>query len=123
MKPPSKLNTRLTAMLWRERAKKIAIVAAIVAGVGGLMVGTINYRAGRSDPTVTVAQAHGTVLGLGRGNASRAVFIVSLRLDDGRAVDAFSQLRVQPLTGARVIVSEATHQSGRISYDVVRIAE
>ena len=44
-----------------------------------------------------------------------------VHLDDGRDVEAFSHFRVAPPNGAHVVVAEARHASGRVTYDVVRL--
>ena len=49
--------------------------------------------------------------------------IVEVKLDDGRDVDAFSATRVDPAIGTHVIVNEARHESGRMTYDIARVAE
>ncbi|MBO0740690.1 MAG: hypothetical protein J2P51_04625, partial [Hyphomicrobiaceae bacterium] len=53
----------------------------------------------------------------------RAAAIVEIRLDDGREAEAFSALRVDPQVGTHVVVTEARHASGRLTYDIARVAE
>jgi len=47
--------------------------------------------------------------------------VIYVHLDDGRDVEAFSHFRVAPPNGAHVVVAEARHASGRVTYDVVRL--
>jgi hypothetical protein len=47
---------------------------------------------------------------------------VHVLLDDGRDVDAFSAMRLVPVHGAHVIVNQARHASGRLTFDVTGLA-
>ena len=48
---------------------------------------------------------------------------IHVHLDDGRDVEAFSHFRVALPNGAHVVVAEARHASGRVTYDVVRLVD
>jgi hypothetical protein len=54
---------------------------------------------------------------------SPGVRIFHVHLDDGRDVDALSRLRQVPAPGTHVVISESRHQSGRLTWDVVRVAD
>ena len=58
-----------------------------------------------------------------RGGSGRNASIVHVHLDDGRDVDAFTTLRVVPPQGSHVVIAEARHASGRVTFDVMRVAD
>jgi len=113
---------RLSAMVWRERLRRLLpIVLALVVLIALLTVFLIR-QVERADRTVSVAVHNGTVLTLKQGGGARAA-IVHVQLDDGREVDAFSALRLTPFAGSHVVINEAQHASGKHTFDVVRLAE
>jgi hypothetical protein len=63
-----------------------------------------------------------TVLAVKR-TAARGAAVVRVHLDDGRDVDAVSTLRLTPQAGSHVVINEARHASGRLTYDVVRTSD
>ena len=77
----------------------------------------------KADRTLDVLVHQATVVHIKKSGNGRAAAIVEVRLDDGRDVDAFSALRLDPVTGAHVVVNEARHESGRMTYDIARLAE
>jgi hypothetical protein len=113
---------RLTRLLWRNRARRwlpavggaLALAAALL-----LLTETQHHQA---DRTVAVAVHAGKVLDIKR-TAARGAAIIHVHLDDGRNVEAVSQFRVTPTAGSAVIVNEARHDSGRLTYDVVRFGK
>lgn len=111
---------RLSALVWRERLKRWVPVAIGLV----LFVGVFTYfnmqQLARVDQTVEVQQHDGRVTGHKNSN-SPAASILYVHLDDGRDVEAFSTFRVAPASGSHVIVAEARHASGRLTYDVVRL--
>lgn len=121
MSPPNDAARKLNRMLWRERWRKIGIGAAVAAAIVGAFVVTDRYRTARSDPTLSSQNVHAKVTGFGNGNASRGAYIVHAHLDDGRDVDAFATIKIPPTKGASVVLNEARHQSGRVTYDLVRV--
>jgi hypothetical protein len=114
---------QLTQLVWRERARRwLPIVAGAIA-IFAVLTFFLARQLARSDPTVDIAVHDGTVIDIARGGTGRAASIVHVRLDDGRDVQAFSTMRVMPLAGTHVVISEARHASGRLTYDVTRLAE
>src|SRR5262245_19602200 len=107
---------RLTAMVWRDRALRLVplVVAVIVvfAGASYMMARQIE----KVDQTVEISTFGGTVTSIKRGGPRSA--IAHVHLEDGRDVDAFSQLAVVPLPGAHVTVAQSRHASGKLTYDV-----
>jgi hypothetical protein len=113
---------RLTRLIWRERARFwLPLIAAGLIVVGLLLFAT-EWQIGRADRTVDVKVHQATVLAV-RPTASRGGAVVHVHLDDGREVDALSFLRLTPPTGSHVVVNEARHTSGRLTYDVVRVSD
>ena len=64
-----------------------------------------------------------TVVHVKKSGNGRAAAIIEIRLDNGREAEAFSALRVDPPVGTHVLVNEARHASGRLTYDIARVAE
>jgi hypothetical protein len=113
---------RLGWLVWRERARIAVPAIAAVLVLGGLLVFTTEWQIGHSDRTVDVHVHEATVVAVKR-TAARGAAVVRVHLDDGRDVDAVSALRLTPPAGAHVLVNEARHASGRLTWDVVRLGE
>lgn len=113
---------QLGRFVWRDRLRRfLPIAAAGLAIVGGLAF-MLAWRLGHTDRTVA-AQAHdATVLSV-KTTTSRGITIFHVHLDDGRDVDALSRLRQVPAPGTRVVISESHHESGRLTWDVVRVVD
>jgi hypothetical protein len=119
----SKENARrLTILLWRERLGRLLAVIAGLVVLAGVFGFALWQQLGRLDPTVAVQDHVGTVVGLetGKGSAAQAVRV---HLDDGRDVDATSASRIVLPNGAHVLVAEARHASGQLTYRVLRVPE
>jgi hypothetical protein len=113
---------RLTRLVWRECARTwLPFVAAGLVLVGMLVFMT-EWQIGHADRTVNVQVHDATVLDVKRTTA-RGAAVVRVHLDDGRDVDALSALRLQSRAGAHVVVSEARHASGRLTYGVERLSD
>ena len=108
---------RLTRLLWRERTLRGLPVAAVVLVMLGAYTFFMEKQIDRADPTVDVHVHEATVMSVKRGAG-----VVHVHLDDGREVDALSALRMAPQQGSRVVINEARHVSGRLTY-IVRFAE
>ena len=120
----SKTNDRkLTQLIWRERMKRIAAVAVVAAVLGGAAV-YLNYeRALKADPTVNVVQVEAIVIPGVAGRPIRKGSIFHARMADGHDIDAWSANGFAPAPGARVLLGEAHHKSGKLSYDLIRTVE
>jgi hypothetical protein len=113
---------RLNALVWRDRLRHWLPVAAMVIGATALLTFFLVRQVEKADPTVDVRAHTATVLDV-KHAAGRGASVVRVHLEDGRDVDAFSGMRVDPTAGAHVIVNEARHASGKLTYDIARIAE
>jgi hypothetical protein len=98
-------------------------IAAGVVAMAGVLGFVLANQIERADRTVDVQQHDGTVTGHKGATGARGASILQVHLDDGRDVEAFSTFRVPPLNGAHVLIAEARHASGRLTYDVVRLIE
>jgi hypothetical protein len=114
---------RLSRLVWRDRLMRaLPIVVAFVV----LATATTFFflkRIERTDRTVDVKMHDGRVVNIKKLAAARGTAIVHVMLDDGRDVDAFSGLRVVPIAGAHVHISEARHASGKLTYDITGLTE
>jgi len=114
---------RLNALVWRDRARRVLpLVAAAVAVIAILTVFLVR-QVEHADKTLEVQVRQATVVHIKKSGNGRAAAIVEVRLNDGRETEAFSALRVDPAVGTHVLVNEARHASGRLTYDIARIAE
>lgn len=114
---------RLTALVWRERARRWVPVVALVLALGGAFTAYFVRQMDRADRTVDVQVHAAAVLDTTKLGTSPGAGKVHIHLDDGRDVEAFNTLRVLPAPGAHVVVNEARHASGKLTFDVMRIAE
>jgi hypothetical protein len=114
---------RLNALVWRERVLRVLPVIAVAVGAIALLTFFLVRQVEKADRTLDV-QTHGaTVVHVKKSGNGRAAAIVEVRLDDGRDVEAFSALRLDPIAGSHVVVTEARHASGRMTYDIARLAQ
>ena len=114
-------SRRLMAMVWRERARKwVPIALALVVLFAGATY-MLSSQLSRADRTLEVVSHTGTVTGISRSGPRSS--IAHVHLDDGRDVDALSQMSIIPPAGAHVVVSESRHTSGRLSYDIKGLSE
>jgi hypothetical protein len=113
---------RLTALVWRERARRWLLVFAVVLAVAGALTYVLSSQVERADRTIDVRERDGTVVSIKQGG-SRGASIVRVHLEDGREVDAFSPSRIVPPKGSHVVIAEARHASGRLTYDVMRLVD
>jgi hypothetical protein len=114
---------RLNALVWRERARRVLPVVAVAIGAIALLTFFLMRQVEKADRTLDVQVRQATVVHIKKSGNGRAAAIVEVRLDDGRDVEAFSALRIDPATGAHVVINEARHASGRMTYDIARVAE
>jgi hypothetical protein len=114
---------RLNALVWRERARRVLPVVAVAIGAIALLTFFLMRQVEKADRTLDVQVRQATVVHIKKSGNGRAAAIVEVRLDDGRDVEAFSALRIDPATGTHVVINEARHASGRMTYDIARVAE
>ena len=105
-------------MIRTSHALPLVALAAVMAAV---LTWLLAWQVEKSDATVDVKVHQATVLGV-KHAGTRGAAILHVHLDDGRDVDAASVMRVDPQPGAHVVVNEARHASGRVTYDVARLA-
>ena len=113
---------KLTRLVWRDRARTWLPVAAVAFVLVGAVCFLTETQIDHADRTVDVTVHEATVVDIKR-TAARGAAVVHVRLEDGRDVDAVSLFRVAPTAGMHVVVNEAKHASGRLTFDVVRFAE
>jgi hypothetical protein len=109
---------RLMSLVWRDRLRRalpFVLVAVLIAGGATFF---FVERLARADRTLGLTAHEGTVVNVKQLGAARGAAVVQVHLDDGRDVDAFSFIKVVPIPGAHVQVSEARHASGKLTYDV-----
>ena len=114
---------RLSSLIWRERLRRflpLAATAVVLVGVSTLIF--IN-QARRADRTVDVKQRDATVVHVKQFAVRAGAAIITVHLDGDRNVDAFSTLQDVPAVGTHVVVSEARHASGRMTYDITHVDE
>lgn len=111
---------KLTQLLWMERFKKAAPVILIALVLGGAAFYVANERSARQDRTIEVKDHKASVMAVKRPR-SRGVSIITARLDDGRVVDALSQLNEVLMADEPITIAEGIHASGRHTYDVIRV--
>ena len=114
---------QLSRLVWRERVRRfLPIVLGVVLLMGAATVFLVRQME-RADRTVEVTTHDGTVVNVKKFGAARGAAVVHVHLDDGRDVDAFSGLRVVPVAGTHVTISEARHASGRLTYDITGLTD
>lgn len=116
-------SRQLTRLVWRERAKIWLPVIAAAVAIIGLVAYFTEVAIDRTDRTVDVQVRSGTVLNVKPGSVARGGAILHVHLSDGRDIDAASGLRVTPPAGTAVLINEARHASGRLTYDVLKVAQ
>ena len=114
---------RLNALVWRDRARRVIPLVAAAVAVTGVLTFFLVRQVERGDKTTDVQIRQATVVHIKKSGNGRAAAIVEIRLDDGREAEAFSALRIDPQVGTHVVVNEAKHASGRLTYDIARVAE
>jgi len=114
---------RLNALVWRDRARRVLPLAAAAVAVVAVLTFFLVRQVERADKTMDVQIRQATVVHIKKSGNGRAAAIVEIRLDDGREAEAFSALRIDPQVGTHVVVSEERHASGRLTYDIARVAE
>jgi ABC-type cobalamin transport system permease subunit len=115
-------SRQLSRLVWRDRIRRAAPLVVAVVVILGVVAYVTDVQISHVDRTVELKEHTATVLAVTHGGA-RGAAVVQVHLDDGRDVDAVSVLRVTPNAGAHVVVNEAKHASGRLSFDVARATD
>jgi xanthosine utilization system XapX-like protein len=115
-------SRQLSRLVWRDRIRRAAPPVIALVVILGVVAYVTDVQISHVDRTVDVKEHTATVLAVKHGGA-RGAAVVQVHLDDGRDVDAVSVLRVTPNAGAHVVVNEAKHASGRLSFDVARATD
>ena len=114
---------QLSALVWRERVKRWVPVVVVAVGAIALLTYFLVRQVEHADRTLDVKVHQATVVHVKKSGNGRAAAILEVHLDDGRDVEVLSVLRLDPAAGAHVVVNEARHASGRMTYDIARVAE
>jgi hypothetical protein len=114
---------RLSALVWRERARRFLPLVILALVVLGAFTAILRNQMARADRTLDVQVRSATVVNIKKLAASRGAAIVTIHLDDGHDVDAFSALGFVPAPGEHVVVNVARHTSGRLTYDIARVTD
>lgn len=122
MKLSSNHQKRLTGLIWIERMKKALPAVLIIGAIGAVAIYMTSERAARMDRTVEVKDHAASILVVKRPR-TRGAAVVTARLDDGRVVDAVSQLNSILVPDDKVTIAEAVHASGRHTYDVIHVGQ
>jgi hypothetical protein len=115
-------SRQLSRLVWRDRLRRAAPLAIAVIVILSVVAYVTEVQVSHVDRTVDVKVHEATVLAVKR-SVSRGAAVVQVHLDDGRDVDAVSVLRITPHAGSHVVVNEAKHASGRLSFDVARATD
>ena len=91
---------QLNALVWRDRAKRWVPLIAVAVCIVALLTFFLMRQVEKADRTLEVKTHEATVVNIKRPGNGRGAGIVHVRLDDGRDVDAFSLLRLDPMSGA-----------------------
>jgi hypothetical protein len=113
---------QLTRLVWRDRARRWLPLLGAGVVLFAIVTFVTEKQIERADPTVQV-QAHEATVVETKRTAARGAAVLHVHLDDGRDVDAISLFRIAPTVGSHVVVNESRHASGKMSYDIVRLAE
>ena len=111
---------RLSALVWRERARRGLLALIVLLAVAGAATYMLSSQTQRADRTLEVCEREGTVVSVKQGG-SRGASVIRVHLGDGRDVDAHSAARLVLPPGSHIVIAETRHASGRLTYDVVRV--
>lgn len=114
---------RLNALVWRDRARRWLPAVPVVLCAVAVLTFFLVRQVEQADRTLEVRTHDATVVAIKRHGNGRGAAVVQVHLDDGRDVEVFSALRLDPATGSHVVVNEARHASGRTTYDIARLAD
>ncbi len=122
MKLSSQNTKKLDAMIWRDRLWRwgLPVLAAVAAFAGFAYMA--NDRAQRADRGVDVHTLSATVVHLKRP-PSKGMAIVSVRLADGREVDAASAVSDALVPGTKLVIVEQRRASGKLSHEVFKVEQ
>ena len=113
---------QLNALVWRDRARRLAPVIAVVVFAIAVLTFFLVRQVEQADRTLDVQPHQATVVHIKKSGNGRAA---AHRRGPSRRRSrrgGLQRLRLDPMTGAHVIVNEARHASGRLTYDIARVA-
>ena len=121
MRKPAKSEAtrRLSHVLWMERIKKVAAVMAIGAAVAIPLILLAEYRTEHADRSVSMKQVAGVVESA-RPAGGRNTYRVTVRLEDGRNVEA-SSMSIAPIKGEHVLLNDTEFASGQHHYTLTKV--
>ena len=105
---------RLSALVWRERARRWLLALVALLAVAGAATYMLSRQVERADRTLEVREREGTVVSIKQGG-SRGASVVRVHLGDGREVDAHSASRLVLPPGSQIVIAETRHVSGRLT--------
>ena len=103
---------RLSALVWRERARRWLPALIGLLALAGAAIYMLSSQTQRADRTLEVREREGTVVSIKQGG-SRGASILRVHLDDGQEVDAHSASRLVLPLGSHIVIAETRHASGR----------
>jgi hypothetical protein len=112
---------QLDRAILMQRLKVIIPSVIVVALVFGGYAWVTAEKVARVDRTVESYTVAGHVAGAARLTGRRGAYRLHVRLDGGGEVEAVSALPQPPHDGEAVELRVATHASGRVTYQVVRL--
>jgi hypothetical protein len=112
---------RLSGLIWRERLRRYLPLALAALVLAGIFTAVFLNQARRADRTVDVTVKEATVVQIKRISVASRAEILTVHLEGGGDVEAFSTVQPVPPIGAHVVVNEARHASGRLTYDVTHV--
>lgn len=114
---------KLERMIWMQRLKVLVPSVAVVLVLGGVYAWVMAEKIARVDAVTQTHVVAGTVEGTPRITGRRGAFQVHVRLQDGNEVDVSSRLPQPPHNGEHVELRASDHESGRITYALMRLVD
>ncbi len=116
------VKKRLDRLILMQRLKYGLAAIAIAIAVSSLLLFVGYEQTIHIDSVVATTAMSGTISQVKHGAGRKSGFKLTVKLDDGRSVEAVSFLARVPFKGERLSLSEITHKSGRKNFTVTRFA-
>ncbi len=110
------VKKRLDRLIFMQRLKIGLIALGIAIAVSALLIFVGYEQTINIDKVVSSTPVKGEIVSIIRGAGRKSGYILSVKLDDGRKVQAVSRLPRAPIAGERLVLKEAMHESGQKSY-------